>query len=82
MDKMTRKRTGQIHAAIVPCPENSLTMDFLVPVMLELPPPIELSAEGLAETARKVFNDAGFGDDQLEGVGWDWVITLIGLNNI
>ena len=72
MDKMTpRKRTGQIHAVVVPCPENSLNKDLLVPMMLELPPPSELTAEGLAKTARKVFNDAGLGDDQLEGVGWD-----------
>ena len=71
MDKMTpRKRTGQIHAVVVPCPENSLNKDLVVPMMLELPPPSELTAEGLAKTARKVFNDAGLGDDQLEGDGW------------
>ena len=44
---------------------------LLVPKMLELPPPNNLSAKGLAETARKVFNDAGFSDDQLECIGWD-----------
>ena len=72
MDKMTpRKRTGQIHAVVVPVPENSLSKDLLVPMMLELPPPTDLSAEGLAETAKTVFNEAGFSDDQLEGIGWD-----------
>ena len=72
MDKMTpNKRTGQIHAVIIPVPENPLTKDLIVPLMLEVPPVQNHSAEGLAMTAKKVFNSAGLSDDQLEGLGWD-----------
>ena len=53
MDKMTpNKRTGQIHAIIIPIPENPLTKDLLVPLMLEVPPVHNHSAEGLAESAK------------------------------
>ena len=72
MDKMTpNKRTGQMHAVVIPVPENPLSQDFLKPMMLEVPPMPNLSASGLASTAKEVFNDAGFLDDQLEGMGWD-----------
>lgn len=72
MDKITpRKKTGQVHAVIVPVPENSFDKHLLVPMMVELPPPNNLSAKGLPETAKKVFNDAEFSDDQLKGIGWD-----------
>ena len=38
MDKMTpSKRTGQVHGIVTPIPENELTEDFLVPIMLDLP---------------------------------------------
>ena len=40
-------------------------------MMLEVPPVPDLSAEGLATTAIRVFREAGFTDDQLEGMGWD-----------
>ena len=40
-------------------------------MMLEVPPVPDLSAEGLATTAIRVFCEAGFTDDQLEGMGWD-----------
>lgn len=40
-------------------------------MMLEVPPVPDLSAEGLATTAIRVFRQAGFTDDQLEGMGWD-----------
>ena len=39
--------------------------------MLEVPPVPDLSAKGLANTAKRVFNDAGLDDSQLEGIGWD-----------
>ena len=72
MDKMTpRRRTGQIHGIVIPVPENPLTQDLLVPLMLEVPPTTDLSAEGLAKLAKEVFNNAGFSDERLEGVGWD-----------
>ena len=72
MDKMTpRRRTGQIHGIVIPIPENPLTQDLLVPLMLEVPPAKVLTADGLAKTAKEIFNEAGFSDDRLEGVGWD-----------
>ena len=40
-------------------------------MMLEVPPVPDLTAEGLATTALRVFRDAGFSDEQLEGIGWD-----------
>ena len=40
-------------------------------MMLEVPPVPVLSADGLAATALQVFHEAGFSDEQLEGVGWD-----------
>ena len=42
-----------------------------MPMMLEVPPVPNLSAAGLATTALGVFREAGFSDEQLEGVGWD-----------
>ena len=39
--------------------------------MLEVPPVPDLSAKGLANTAKRAFNDAGLDDSQLEGIGWD-----------
>ena len=72
MDKMTpNKQTGQMHAVVIPVPENPLSQDFLKPMMLDVPTVPNLAAAGLAESAKNVFNDAGFGDDQLEGIGWD-----------
>ena len=74
MDKRTpNKRTGQIHVVSIPVPENPLTKDLIVPLMLEVPPVQNHSAEGLAMsmTAKQVFNSAGLSDDQLEGLGWD-----------
>ena len=72
MDRMKQnKRTGQTHALVIPVPENPLSLYFQKPMMLEVPPMPNLSAMGLASTAKKVFNGAGFLDDQLEGMGWD-----------
>ena len=42
-----------------------------MPMMLEVPPVPNLSAAGLATAALGVFREAGFSDEQLEGVGWD-----------
>ena len=72
MDKMTpSRRTGQMHAVVIPVPENPLTQDLLKAMMLEVPPVPDLTAVGLAHTAFKVFKNAGFCDEQLEGIGWD-----------
>ena len=72
MDKMTpSKRTGQIHALIVPVPENSLSQPLLVPLCLEVPPVTELHAAGLASLSKSVLNNAGAEDFQLEGIGVD-----------
>ena len=40
-------------------------------MMLDVPTVPNLSAAGLASTAKMIFNDFGFSDDQLEGLGWD-----------
>ena len=72
MDKMTpNKQTGQLHAVVIPVPENPLSQDFLKPMMLDVPSVPNLTAAGLAESAKEVFNDAGLRDEQLEGIGWD-----------
>ena len=39
--------------------------------MLEVPPVPDLTAEGLASTALRIFRESGFTDEQLEGCGWD-----------
>ena len=71
-DKMTpNKTTGQIHGVIVPVPENPLTQDFLVPLMLDIPTVKDHSAAGLAVSAKEIFNSFGFSDDMLEGIGVD-----------
>ena len=70
MDKMTpNRRTGQMHAVAIPVPENPLSLDYLKPMMLEVPPVPDLSAQSLAKSAKEVFNDAGFEDEQVEGMG-------------
>ena len=72
MDKMTpSKSTGQIHAIILPVPENSLSQPLLVPLMLDVPTVTEYDVSGLAKMAKKILNDAGAEDNQLEGLGWD-----------
>ena len=54
-DKMTPlKRTGQITAVVVPVPENPLTQDFIVPLMLEVPSVTDHSAAKLAASAKNV----------------------------
>ena len=54
MDKMTpSKITGQIHANITPVPENSLSPNLLVPLMLDVPIVKEFDADGLAKMAKK-----------------------------
>ena len=72
MDKMTpNKQNGQIHAVVIPVPENPLSQDLIKPMMLDVPTVPNLTAAGLAQSAKEVFNDAGLKDDQLEGIGWD-----------
>ena len=71
-DKMTpAKETGQIHALIVPVPENPLSESFLVPVCLEVPPVTEHSIPALAKVAKSVLNSFGVEDRQLEGIAVD-----------
>ena len=70
MYKMTpNKHTGQIHTVVIPVPENPLTKNLFVPVMLEVPPLKNHSTEGLAESARKDFNDAFSIVDRIR-MGW------------
>ena len=53
MDKMTpSKRTGQVHAIVVPVPENPLSQPLLVPLMLDSPIVQEFDADGLAKMAK------------------------------
>ena len=48
MDKMTpNKQTGQMHAVVIPVPENPLSQDFLKPMMLDVPTEPNLTATGL-----------------------------------
>ena len=72
MDKMTpSKRTGQIHALIVPVPENPLSQPLLVPLCLEVPAVTELDAAGLARLSNDVLNKTGTEDIQPKGIGVD-----------
>ena len=65
MDKTTpNKRTGQIHAIIIPVPSNSLSDVMLAPLMLEVPPVTYHDADGLAAMAKTVLNGAGVKDSQ------------------
>ena len=50
---------------------NPLTKYLFVPLMLEVPPVHNQSAQGLAESTKEVFNNAGLSDNQLEGLDWD-----------
>ena len=78
-DKITpNKRTGHIIALIIPTPENPLSQPLLSPVMLELPPVIDHTADGLASQMLQIFRDAGVEDSQLEGVGVDGQYIKLG----
>ena len=80
MDKMTpNKQTGQVHAMITPVPENPLSEDFIVAVMMPVPVVTEGDAVGLAKMSKSIFNEAGAGDHQLEGVGWDGQYVKMGV---
>ena len=71
-DKMTpSKETGQIHALVIPVPENPLSQPLLVPVCLEVPPVTEHSVPALAKLAKSVLNGSGVDDKQLEGIAVD-----------
>ena len=71
-DKMTpAKETGQIHAIIIPVPENPLSQPLLVPVCLEVPPVTEHSVPALAKLAMSVLKKFGVEDSQLEGIAVD-----------
>lgn len=79
LDKMTpNKETGQITAIIAPVPENSLSQNLLVPLMLDVPTLKQHDADGLAKSAKNILNDAGVDDEQLEGVGCDGEYILKG----
>ena len=78
-DKITpNKRTGHITALILPVPENPLSQSFLVPVMLELPPVLDHTADGLASQMLTLFHNAGAEDSQLEGIGVDGQYIKLG----
>ena len=79
-DKMTpNKRTGHIIALIIPIPENPLSMTLMTPVMLELPPVTDHTADGLSSQMLQIFRDAGVEDSQLEGVGVDGQYIKLGV---
>ena len=65
------KTTGQITGAVIPVPENSLSQNFLFPVILALPTVQDHSAEGLTLNVKEIFNSYGLADDMLEGIGVD-----------
>ena len=68
-DKMTpAKETGQIHAIVIPVPENSLDQPLIVPVCLDAPTVTDHSIAGLARLAKSVLDGAGAEDKQLEGM--------------
>ena len=78
-DKITpNKRTGHTTALILPIPENPLCQPFLNPVMLELPPVADHTAEGLSDQLLGLMRDAGVVDSQLEGVGVDGQYIKLG----
>ena len=52
-----------------------------MPLILEVPPVQNHSAQGLAESAKEVFNNAGLSDNQLEGLGWDGEYIKKGVKN-
>ena len=59
-DKMTpSKQTGQIHALVVPVPENPLSQPLLVPLCLEVPAVTEHDAAGLARLSKYILNKSG-----------------------
>ena len=60
------KRTGQIHAIIVPVPSNLLSDVMLAPVMPKVPPVTHHAATSLAMMA-KVLHGAGV--QELLGMG-------------
>ena len=63
----------------MPVPENSLAEAFLNPVMLELPPVVDHTAEGLSDQMLALMRDAGCHDSQLEGVGVDGQYIKMGV---
>ena len=78
-DKITpNKRTGHIAALILPVPENPLPQPFLNPVMLDLPPVADHTAEGLSDQMLELMRGAGVADSQLEGVGVDGQYIKLG----
>ena len=78
-DKITpNKRTGHIAALILPQPENPLSEPFLIPIMLEVPPVIDHTADGLSSQLLYLIHDAGVEDSQLEGMGVDGQYIKLG----
>ena len=78
-DKITpNKRTGHITALIMPIPENPLSKPLLDSVMLEMPPVIDHTADGLSTQMLDLFHGAGVEDSQLEGVGVDGQYIKLG----
>eukprot|EP00794_Sanderia_malayensis_P004949 gene4949-5598_t len=79
-DKITpNKRTGHIMGLVVPIPENSLSSDFLVSIMLGSSVVKEHDAIGLATSMLKEFREFGATDSQLEGVAVDGQYIKLGI---
>ena len=81
-DKMTpSKETGQIHAIIIPVPENQMSHPLLVPVCLDVPPVTDHSIPALAKLSKTVVNKFGANDKQIEGVAVDGEYVRKGLKD-
>ena len=71
-DKMTpAKETGQVHAIIIPVPENQMSQPLLVPVFLDLPPVQHHDIASLAKLSKSTLKQFGVEDKQVEGVAVD-----------
>ena len=78
-DKITpNKTTGHITALILPVPENPLSQPLLNPIMLDLPPVVDHTADGLSDQLLGLMHDAGVEDSQLEGIGVDGQYIKLG----
>ena len=71
-DKMTpAKETGQVHALVIPVPENPLSQPLIVPVFLDLPPVQQHDIASLAKLSKSALEKFGVEDKQVEGIAVD-----------
>ena len=81
-DKMTpAKETGQVHAIIVPVPENQMSQPLLVPVFLDLPPVQQHDIASLAKLSKSVMTRFAIEDKQIEGIAVDGEYMKKGIKN-